>query len=224
MDNKENALHFIEEIVEQDLKEGKYPNGIVTRFPPEPNGFLHIGHSKSICLNFDLATKYGGKTNLRFDDTNPTTEDTAYVESIKYDIRWLGYDWEDREYYASDYFETLYGFAMKLIENGLAYVDDQTAEEIAEQKGTPTEPGVPSPFRDRSPEENKKLFESMRQGQFDEGEKVLRAKIDMAAPNMLMRDPIIYRIKKYLITEPGILGVFTPCMILLMVRVMPLST
>lgn len=196
MDNKENTLHFIEEIVEQDLKEGKYPNGIVTRFPPEPNGFLHIGHSKAICLNFDLAAKYGGKTNLRFDDTNPTTEDTAYVESIKYDIRWLGYDWEDREYYASDYFETLYGFAVKLIENGLAYVDDQTSEDIAAQKGTPTEPGVPSPFRDRSPEENKKLFESMRQGQFEEGEKVLRAKIDMAAPNMLMRDPILYRIKK----------------------------
>jgi glutaminyl-tRNA synthetase len=196
MDNKENALHFIEEIVEQDLKEGKYPNGILTRFPPEPNGFLHIGHSKAICLNFDLATKYGGKTNLRFDDTNPTTEDTAYVESIKYDIRWLGYDWEDREYYASDYFETLYGFAMKLIADGLAYVDDQTSEDIAAQKGTPTEPGVPSPNRDRSPEENKILFESMRHGAFEEGEKVLRAKIDMASPNMLMRDPILYRIKK----------------------------
>jgi glutaminyl-tRNA synthetase len=196
MDNKENALHFIEEIVEQDLKEGKYPNGIVTRFPPEPNGFLHIGHSKSICLNFDLATKYGGKTNLRFDDTNPTTEDTAYVESIKYDIRWLGYDWEDREYYASDYFETLYGFAMKLIENGLAYVDDQTSEDIAAQKGTPTEPGLASPFRERSPEENRMLFEAMRNGAFEEGEKVLRAKIDMASPNMLMRDPILYRIKK----------------------------
>jgi glutaminyl-tRNA synthetase len=191
--SEEKSLNFIEEIVEADLSSGKY-HSIVTRFPPEPNGYLHIGHAKSICLNFGLANKYGGKTNLRFDDTNPVTEDTEYVESIKDDVRWLGFNWAE-ERYASDYFEQLYGFAIKLIEKGLAYVDDSTSEAIAQQKGTPTQAGTNSPFRDRSVAENLELFKAMRAGQFKDGEKVLRAKIDMAHPNMHMRDPIIYRIK-----------------------------
>lgn len=191
--SEEKSLNFIEEIVEADLSSGKYQS-IVTRFPPEPNGYLHIGHAKSICLNFGLANKYGGKTNLRFDDTNPVTEDTEYVESIKDDVRWLGFNWAE-ERYASDYFEQLYGFAIKLIEKGLAYVDDSTSEAIAQQKGTPTQAGTNSPFRDRSVAENLELFKAMRAGQFKDGEKVLRAKIDMAHPNMHMRDPIIYRIK-----------------------------
>lgn len=191
--SEEKSLNFIEEIVEADLNSGKYQS-IVTRFPPEPNGYLHIGHAKSICLNFGLANKYGGKTNLRFDDTNPVTEDTEYVESIKDDVRWLGFTWAE-ERYASDYFEQLYGFAIKLIEKGLAYVDDSTSEAIALQKGTPTQAGTNSPFRDRSIAENLELFKAMRAGQFKDGEKVLRAKIDMAHPNMHMRDPIIYRIK-----------------------------
>lgn len=191
--SEEKSLNFIEEIVEADLNSGKYQS-IVTRFPPEPNGYLHIGHAKSICLNFGLANKYGGKTNLRFDDTNPVTEDTEYVESIKDDVRWLGFTWAE-EKYASDYFEQLYGFAIKLIEKGLAYVDDSTSEAIALQKGTPTQAGTNSPFRDRSVAENMELFKAMRAGQFKDGEKVLRAKIDMAHPNMHMRDPIIYRIK-----------------------------
>lgn len=191
--SEEKSLNFIEEIVEADLNSGKYQS-IVTRFPPEPNGYLHIGHAKSICLNFGLANKYGGKTNLRFDDTNPVTEDTEYVESIKDDVRWLGFTWAE-ERYASDYFEQLYGFAIKLIEKGLAYVDDSTSEAIALQKGTPTQAGTNSPFRDRSVAENMELFKAMRAGQFKDGEKVLRAKIDMAHPNMHMRDPIIYRIK-----------------------------
>lgn len=191
--SEEKSLNFIEEIVEADLSSGKYQS-IVTRFPPEPNGYLHIGHAKSICLNFGLANKYGGKTNLRFDDTNPVTEDTEYVESIKDDVRWLGFTWAE-ERYASDYFEQLYGFAIKLIEKGLAYVDDSTSEAIAQQKGTPTQAGTNSPFRDRSVAENMELFKAMRAGQFKDGEKVLRAKIDMAHPNMHMRDPIIYRIK-----------------------------
>ncbi|MGV3595201.1 MAG: glutamine--tRNA ligase/YqeY domain fusion protein [Sediminibacterium sp.] len=191
--SEEKSLNFIEEIVEADLSSGKYQS-IVTRFPPEPNGYLHIGHAKSICLNFGLANKYGGKTNLRFDDTNPVTEDTEYVESIKDDVRWLGFNWAE-ERYASDYFEQLYGFAIKLIEKGLAYVDDSTSEAIAQQKGTPTQAGTNSPFRDRSIAENLELFKAMRAGQFKDGEKVLRAKIDMAHPNMHMRDPIIYRIK-----------------------------
>lgn len=191
--SEEKSLNFIEEIVEADLNSGKY-SSIVTRFPPEPNGYLHIGHAKSICLNFGLANKYGGKTNLRFDDTNPVTEDTEYVESIKDDVRWLGFNWAE-ERYASDYFEQLYGFAIKLIEKGLAYVDDSTSEAIAQQKGTPTQAGTNSPFRDRSVAENLELFKAMRAGQFKDGEKVLRAKIDMAHPNMHMRDPIIYRIK-----------------------------
>ncbi|MCI0750391.1 MAG: glutamine--tRNA ligase/YqeY domain fusion protein [Flammeovirgaceae bacterium] len=190
---EEKSLNFIEEIVENDLSSGKYAS-IVTRFPPEPNGYLHIGHAKSICLNFGLALKYGGKTNLRFDDTNPVTEETEYVESIKDDIRWLGFKWAN-EFYASDYFDQLYEFAVKLIKKGLAYVDDSTSEEIAELKGTPTTSGKESPYRNRSVEENLKLYEEMKAGKFKDGEKVLRAKVDMAHVNMLMRDPIIYRIK-----------------------------
>jgi glutaminyl-tRNA synthetase len=190
---EEKSLNFIEEIIEEDLKNGKYKN-ILTRFPPEPNGYLHIGHAKSICLNFGLATKYGGKTNLRFDDTNPVTEDTEYVESIKEDIKWLGFNWNN-ELYASDYFDALYEFALKLIQKGLAYVDDSSAEEIAALKGTPTQSGKDSPFRKRTIEENMDLFQKMKNGEFKDGEKVLRAKIDMAATNMHMRDPIIYRIK-----------------------------
>lgn len=191
--SEEKHLHFIEEIIERDLREGKYTQ-IITRFPPEPNGYLHIGHAKSICLNFGLAIKYGGKTNLRFDDTNPVTEDTEYVESIKDDIRWLGFDWA-AELYASDYFEQLYAYAVRLIDKGLAYVDDSTSEEIAALKGTPTEPGKDSPYRNRTIDENKRLFADMRNGIYQDGEKVLRAKIDMAHTNMLMRDPILYRIK-----------------------------
>lgn len=190
---EEKSLNFLEEIVEKDLNEGKYKT-IHTRFPPEPNGYLHIGHAKSICLNFGLANKYGGKTNLRFDDTNPVTEDTEYVESIKADIQWLGFQWAN-EFYASDYFEQLYAFAVQLIQKGLAYVDDSTSEEIAAQKGTPTEPGERNQYASRSVEENLRLFAAMREGKYKDGEKVLRAKIDMGSPNMHMRDPILYRIK-----------------------------
>ena len=189
----EKSLNFIEEIVEGDLASGKYQS-ILTRFPPEPNGYLHMGHAKSICLNFGLANKYGGSTNLRFDDTNPVTEDTEYVESIKEDVQWLGFNW-GKELYASDYFEQLYQFAETLIIKGLAYVDDSTSEEIATQKGTPTQPGSNNIFRSRGVEENLALFTGMRAGKFKDGEKVLRAKIDMASTNMLLRDPIIYRIK-----------------------------
>ena len=195
--SEEKSLNFIEEIVEADLASGKHKT-ILTRFPPEPNGYLHIGHAKSICLNFGLAKKYGGATNLRFDDTNPVTEDTEYVDSIKEDIKWLlegtGIEWK-QELYASDYFEQLYQFAVDLIKKGLAYVDDSTSEEIAAQKGTPTQPGVNNQYRDRSVEENLQLFTEMREGKYKDGEKVLRAKIDMASTNMLLRDPIIYRIK-----------------------------
>lgn len=191
--SEEKSLNFLEEIIEADLAAGKYQS-ILTRFPPEPNGYLHIGHSKSICLNFGLAARYGGRTNLRFDDTNPVTEDTEYVDSIKEDIRWLGFNWEN-ELYASDYFDTLYEYAVTLIKKGLAYVDDSTSEEIARLKGTPTEPGSDSPYRNRSIDENLQLFTDMKAGKYADGEKVLRAKIDMAASNMLMRDPIIYRIK-----------------------------
>ncbi len=187
------SLNFIEEIIENDLAEGKY-SSIVTRFPPEPNGYLHMGHASSICLNFGLTKKYQGYTNLRFDDTNPTTEETEYVDNIKADIKWLGFDWKN-EYYASDYFEQLYQFAVTLINKGLAYVDDSSAEQIAIEKGTPTQPGVTNQFRERSIEENLTLFTEMRAGKFADGEKVLRAKIDMASTNMLMRDPILYRIK-----------------------------
>lgn len=185
--------NFLEEIIEEDIRTGKHDGRILTRFPPEPNGYLHIGHAKSICLNFGLARKYGGKTNLRFDDTNPVKEDVEYVNSIKEDIRWLGFDWAG-EFYASDYFEQLYQWAEKLIEKGLAYVDDQTQEEIRLNRGTVTRPGKESPWRNRSVEENLNLFRRMKAGEFGDGEKVLRAKIDMAHPNMLMRDPIMYRI------------------------------
>ncbi|RYF90446.1 MAG: glutamine--tRNA ligase/YqeY domain fusion protein, partial [Chitinophagaceae bacterium] len=190
---EEKSLNFLEEIVENDLRSGKYKS-IVTRFPPEPNGYLHIGHSKSISVNFGLAKQYGGKTNLRFDDTNPVTEDTEYVESIKDDIRWLGYEWAE-ELYASDYFDQLYDLAVALIKKGLAYVDDSTAAEIAALKGTPTEPGKDSPYRSRSIEENLSLFADMKAGKYPDAAKVLRAKIDMASPNMHLRDPLLYRIK-----------------------------
>lgn len=190
---EEKSLNFLEEIIEGDLEAGKY-NSIVTRFPPEPNGYLHLGHAKSICLNFGLAKKYGGYTNLRFDDTNPVTEETEYVDNIKSDVQWLGFQWKN-ELYASDYFEQLYEYALKLISEGLAYVDDSTSEEIAALKGTPTQPGKDSPFRGRSVEESTRLFTEMKAGKFRDGEKVLRAKIDMAHPNMIMRDPVLYRIK-----------------------------
>ncbi|MBQ4278782.1 MAG: glutamine--tRNA ligase/YqeY domain fusion protein [Rikenellaceae bacterium] len=187
----ERPLNFLEEIIEESMAKGE--KRVQTRFPPEPNGYLHIGHAKSICLNFGLAKKYGGKCNLRFDDTNPVKEDVEYVDSIKEDIKWLGFDWA-AEYYASDYFEQLYDWAVELIKRGKAYVDDQTQEEIRQRRGTVTEPGEESPWRDRSVEENLDLFARMRAGEFADGEKVLRAKIDMAHPNMLMRDPIMYRI------------------------------
>ena len=190
---EEKSLNFIEEIIDTHLREGVY-SSIVTRFPPEPNGYLHIGHASSICLNFGLTKRFPGYTNLRFDDTNPVTEDTEYVESIKEDVRWLGFEWK-HERYASDYFDQLYAFALTLIEKGLAYVDDLTAEEIANQKGTPTESGVNSPYRTRSVEENRDLFIRMKNGEFADGAKTLRAKIDMGHINMLMRDPILYRIK-----------------------------
>ncbi len=190
---EERKLNFLEEIIEKDLAEGKV-DSIMTRFPPEPNGYLHLGHAKSICLNFGLAQKYGGKTNLRYDDTNPTKEDTEYVDSIKEDIKWLGFQW-DKELYASDYFDQLYEWAEDLIKRGLAYVDDQTQDQIRENRGTVDKPGTPSPWRDRTPEENLKLFREMKAGKYAEGEKVLRAKIDMAHPNMMFRDPLLYRIK-----------------------------
>lgn len=190
---EERSLNFLEEIIENDLGEKRYKQ-VVTRFPPEPNGYLHLGHAKSICLNFGLPLKYGGYTNLRFDDTNPTTEETEYVESIKDDVRWLGFTWK-HELYASDYFQTLYEYAQALIKKGLAYVDDSTSEEIASMKGTPTEPGKDSPYRNRSVEENLDLFERMKNGEFPDGTRTLRAKIDMKHVNMLMRDPVMYRIK-----------------------------
>lgn len=191
--SEEKGPNFLEEIIDADIAAGKHTT-VVTRFPPEPNGYLHLGHAKSICLNFGLALKYGGKTNLRFDDTNPTKEETEYVDSIKNDVKWLGFQWAN-ELYASDYFEELYGFAVKLIRKNLAYVDDSTSEQIAAQKGTPTTAGTDSPFRSRSIDENLKLFEDMRAGKYKDGEKVLRAKIDMGHVNMHMRDPILYRIK-----------------------------
>jgi glutaminyl-tRNA synthetase len=191
-----SSISFIEQFITDDLKAGKNNGRIHTRFPPEPNGYLHIGHAKAICLDFGMAQKYGGKCNLRFDDTNPTKEDVEYVDSIKEDIHWLGFDWEDREFYASDYFSRLFDFALDLIKRNLAYVDDQSAEVISNQKGTPTQPGQESPYRNRSVEENLDLFQRMNKGEFDEGSHVLRAKIDMTSPNMHMRDPIIYRIIK----------------------------
>ncbi|QJB34936.1 glutamine--tRNA ligase/YqeY domain fusion protein [Chitinophaga oryzae] len=192
--SEERSLNFIEQIVADDIANGVNGGRVLTRFPPEPNGYLHIGHAKSIAVNFGLAQQFNGKTNLRFDDTNPVTEDTEYVDSIKADIRWLGYEW-DQELYASDYFEQIYEFAVTLIKKGLAYVEDATAEEIAASKGTPTTPGTPTPARSRSVEENLDLFARMRAGEFKDGEKTLRAKIDLASPNMHMRDPLMYRIK-----------------------------
>ena len=196
--NKEDTakpLNFIESIIEEDLRTGKHDGRVHLRFPPEPNGYLHIGHAKSICLNFGLAEKYNGKCNLRYDDTNPVKEDVEYVDSIKEDIHWLGFTWEDREYYASDYFQQLYDWAVLLIKKGLAYVEEGSAEEVAATRGTPTQPGKLSSYRDRTVEENLNLFERMKKGEFPDGSKVLRAKIDMASPNMHMRDPVMYRIK-----------------------------
>ena len=195
-ENKEErteTLDFIRTIIEDDLRTGKHKN-ILTRFPPEPNGYLHIGHAKSICLNFGVAQEYGGLCNLRFDDTNPTKEEIEYVESIKEDVRWLEFDWEEREYYASDYYEQLYQFALQLIDKGKAFVCDLGPDEIREYRGTLTKPGKDSPFRDRTIEENRDLFERMRAGEFPDGSRTLRAKIDMASPNLNMRDPVIYRI------------------------------
>ena len=195
-DEKEKRpLHFIEQKIEADIAAGKHGGAVLTRFPPEPNGYLHIGHAKAICVSFGLAAKYGGKTNLRFDDTNPEKESTEYVDAIRKDIAWLQFEWNGGEYYTSDYFEQLYDFACKLILRGNAYVDDQSSEDMAAQKGAPGQPGQNSPFRDRSPEENLRLFEEMKSGDCEEGSRVLRAKIDMGHDNMLMRDPIIYRIK-----------------------------
>lgn len=190
----QNPSNFIQNEINDDLKNGRYSEGIHTRFPPEPNGYLHIGHAKSICLNFGLAQQYDGMCNLRFDDTNPVKEDVEYVDSIQADVKWLGFSWDKRMYYASDYFEKLYEFAVQLIKNGKAYVDDSNAEEIRAMRGTLTEAGKESPYRNRSVEENLALFEAMKQGEFADGEKVLRAKIDMASPNINMRDPVIYRI------------------------------
>ena len=190
----QNPSNFIQNEINDDLRNGRYSEGIHTRFPPEPNGYLHIGHAKSICLNFGLAQQYGGMCNLRFDDTNPVKEDVEYVDSIQADVKWLGFSWDKRMYYASDYFEKLYEFAVQLIKNGKAYVDDSNAEEIRAMRGTLTEAGKESPYRNRTVEENLALFEEMRQGEFGDGEKVLRAKIDMASPNINMRDPVIYRI------------------------------
>lgn len=198
---EKKASNFVEEFIEEDIAAGKVaasPTKVVhTRFPPEPNGYLHIGHAKAICMDFGAALKYGGKCNLRFDDTNPTKEDTEYVDAIKEDIHWLGFDWEDRMYYASDYFQQLWDLAEEMIKRGLAYIDEQSAEVIAEQKGTPTQPGVESPFRNRPVEESLDLFRRMNKGEFEEGSMTLRAKIDMANPNMHFRDPIIYRIIKH---------------------------
>jgi glutaminyl-tRNA synthetase len=187
---------FIREIIIEDIRQGKNQGRVATRFPPEPNGYLHIGHAKSICLNFGIAREFGGTCNLRFDDTNPTKEEARYVEAIMEDVRWLGFDWGDRLYFASDYFDKLYEYAVELIKAGKAYVDSQSQEEIRLTRGTPTEPGVESPYRNRSVEENLELFEKMRKGEFDDGQCVLRAKIDMASPNLLMRDPVLYRIRK----------------------------
>ncbi|MEQ6119729.1 glutamine--tRNA ligase/YqeY domain fusion protein [Reichenbachiella sp. MALMAid0571] len=196
MSEERESLNFLEQMIEKDIASGKHGGRVHTRFPPEPNGYLHIGHAKSICLNFGIAAKYNGLCNLRFDDTNPEKEDVEYVDSIKDNIKWLGFDWEDREYYASDNFDQLYEFAVKLIKKGKAYIDDDSAEKISADRGTPTRPGVESRFRNRSVEENLEMFAGMKEGKYEEGEKVLRANIDMSSPIMQMRDPVIYRIKK----------------------------
>ncbi|MFO7957945.1 MAG: glutamine--tRNA ligase/YqeY domain fusion protein [Candidatus Brocadiia bacterium] len=192
--DEEAASHFVADIIAEDVENGRYDGRVHTRFPPEPNGYLHIGHAKAICLDFQMAEQFGGLCNLRFDDTNPMKEETEYVEAIKEDVRWLGFDWGDREYYASDYFERLYELAVRLVEKGKAYVCDLSAEEVNEYRGTPIRPGKDSPYRDRSVEENLDLFERMRDGEFPDGSRTLRAKIDMAHPNILMRDPVMYRI------------------------------
>jgi len=192
--NEKRSLNFIESIIEEDLKNNKNESRVHTRFPPEPNGYLHIGHAKSICLNFGLADAYNGLCNLRFDDTNPEKEDTEYVDSIMQDIRWLGFEWNDKPYYASDYFDQLYEWAVQLIKEGKAYVDDQSQELISQQKGVPTRPGIESPYRNRDVEESLDLFVKMKNGEFPSGEKVLRAKVDMTSPNMHMRDPVMYRV------------------------------
>jgi len=192
----DSTRNFIEEFIEDDFRTGKHGGKVITRFPPEPNGYLHIGHAKSICLNFGLARKYNGRCHLRFDDTNPTKEEVEYIESIKEDVRWLGFDWGEHMYYASDYFDRLYDYAIKLIKDGRAYVCSMTSDEIREYRGTLTKPGKESPYRNRTVEENLELFERMRRGEFDEGKQVLRAKIDMSSGNINMRDPIIYRILK----------------------------
>jgi glutaminyl-tRNA synthetase len=192
---KKTSLNFIEQLIEKNISEGKNEGRVHTRFPPEPNGYLHIGHAKSICLNFGLAQKYNGVTNLRFDDTNPVKEDVEYVDSIMNDVKWLGFDWEDRLFYASDNFDQLFEWAVKIIKAGKAYIDDQSAEEISAQRGTPSKPGMESPFRNRSIEENLDLFNRMKAGEFPDGARVLRAKVDMASPNMQLRDPAMYRIK-----------------------------
>jgi len=196
MSTNEPKKNFIREIIDEDIRNGKNGGRVQTRFPPEPNGFLHVGHAKSICLNFGLAADYHGLCNLRLDDTNPETEETAYVESIKQDVKWLGFDWEDREFYASDYFEPLHEYAVDLIKKGKAYVCDLSAEEISDYRGTLTEPGRVSPYRDRPVEENLDLFRRMREGEFADGSRTLRARIDMAHPNLLMRDPVLYRIRR----------------------------
>ncbi|MFP4417759.1 MAG: glutamine--tRNA ligase/YqeY domain fusion protein [Chitinispirillaceae bacterium] len=195
-EEKKRNVHFIRAIIDEDIRTNKHDGKVITRFPPEPNGYLHIGHAKSICLNFGLAQEYNGRCHLRFDDTNPEKEEVEYIESIKEDVRWLGFDWGEHQYFASDYFEKLYEFAVYLIRHNKAYVDDLTFEQIREYRGTLTEPGKPSPYRDRSVEENLELFERMRTGEFEEGSRVLRAKIDMASPNINMRDPTLYRIRK----------------------------
>lgn len=194
LESEKKALNFIETIIEEDNLSGKHSGRVHTRFPPEPNGYLHIGHAKSICLNFGTAAKYGGKCNLRFDDTNPEKEETEYVDSIMEDVRWLGFQWDKEPYYASDYFQQLYDWAVLLIQKGLAYVDDQPQEEISRQRGTPTRPGIESPYRSRSVQENLDLFTRMKNGEFPNGSRVLRARIDMTSPNMHMRDPVMYRI------------------------------
>jgi len=193
--SRRESRNFIQQIIDADRASGKVSGDIVTRFPPEPNGYPHIGHAKAICLNFSLADEYKGRCHLRFDDTNPETEDMEYVRAMKNDIRWLGFDWHEHEYYASDYFEQLYDLAIRLIKDGKAYVDSQTSEEIRTNRGTVTEAGVASPNRNRSESENLSLFATMREGTFPDGAHVLRAKIDMASPNMLLRDPVLYRIK-----------------------------